>query len=113
MTTFSAPTADEFSPSLLDTPGAGTTTYTWNGVDKIDFLGTAITADDLTGTSLTDIALQSGGSFSFNFTNGAWSYTTPDDVVSAFNETMNYKLVDGEWQIRIYRYADGKRGVGQ
>ena len=49
-----------------------------------------------TDGDLVNVATTLGGSFSFNFTTGAWSYTPPADVAADTDETFHYVLVDGD-----------------
>ena len=72
------------------------TTYTWDGATKIDPGTPGNPGDDLTATTLTDIPTAQGGKLSFNFTSGAWTYTTPATVAAAVDETFTYTVVDND-----------------
>ena len=79
----------------IDTPGAGTKVYTWNGGSLIDPGTPGNAADDFAGNSLS-IATEKGGTFTFNFTSGVWTYTTAANVTTSYNEIVTYTLIDGD-----------------
>ncbi len=66
-------------------------TYTWDGVNTIDPSGSGA---NITGNSLSNIVTADGGKLSFNFSNGAWSYTAPTTVVGDKVESFQYTIVD-------------------
>ncbi|UUY06672.1 retention module-containing protein [Pseudomonas sp. J452] len=57
------------------------TTYTWDGIADGDHL-------------LTNVATDLGGTFSFNFTTGAWTYRAPSNVIGDQAESFEYVIVD-------------------
>ena len=75
----------------------GAITYTWNGATTITpSSGPAIPA----GTSINNILTPDGGTFTFNFASGAWTYTTPASVTAATpNEVFTYTLIDGDGDV--------------
>ncbi len=56
-------------------------TYVWNGAD---------------GTKILNVTTALGGSLTFNFKTGEWTYNAPAQVVSNTPETFTYTLVDGD-----------------
>jgi T1SS-143 domain-containing protein len=56
-------------------------TYTWDGIADGDHL-------------LTNVATDLGGTFSFNFATGAWTYRAPSNVVGDQAESFEYVIVD-------------------
>ncbi|GLK90569.1 hypothetical protein GCM10017655_36330 [Pseudomonas turukhanskensis] len=68
----------------------GGVTYVWDGVNTIDPSSGA----NFSGSQLNSITTPGGGSFSFNFATGAWSYSAPDSVNGDKVETFQYTIVD-------------------
>ena len=72
-------------------------TYTWNGLSGA---ASQITVSDggatITGQTSITTSTELGGIFTFNFTNGQWSYTPPADVPATTIEVFNYSIVDGD-----------------
>lgn len=75
----------------------GAITYTWDGANTITpSSGPAIPP----GSNLTNIPTPQGGTLTFNFTNGVWTYTTPTTVTNVTpDEVFTYKLVDGDGDV--------------
>ena len=68
-------------------------TYTWDGATTITASsGPAIAA----GTSITAVPTGAGGTLTFNFATGAWTYTPPVSVAATTVETFNYTIIDGD-----------------
>ncbi|KRA97542.1 hypothetical protein ASD83_10470 [Devosia sp. Root685] len=68
-------------------------TYVWNGAGAIDVVGSP---NDLTGSALTNIATANGGTFSINFSTGAWSYTAPASITDDVTDKFDYTLTDND-----------------
>ncbi len=69
-----------------------------NGV-TYSFDGSDITYDDggpqtISGSLLPDVPTQIGGTLTFDFATGAWSFTAPTEVASDITGTFNYVIVD-------------------
>src|SRR5262249_52939986 len=67
-------------------------TYTWNGASTIHPSSGA----DIAGAQLNNIASGNGGTLSFNFATGAWSYAAPLNVGQDIPESFQYVLRDGD-----------------
>ena len=68
----------------------GTTTYTWNGSGSISLS----TGGSIAGNQLNAIATPDGGKLSFDFSNGAWTYVAPKNVVADTSESFTYNIID-------------------
>ncbi len=71
----------------------GGVTYTWDGNATITKSGSE--TGEIRGFSMT-VASPLGGSFTFDFKTGAWSYAAPSELVINSSESFNYILVDGD-----------------
>ncbi|NBB48494.1 VWA domain-containing protein, partial [Rhizobium sp. CRIBSB] len=71
----------------------GGVTYTWDGNATITKSGSE--TGEISGFSMT-VASPLGGSFTFDFKTGAWSYAAPSELVINSSESFNYILVDGD-----------------
>lgn len=71
--------------------------YTWNGVTGA---GSQITVSGggatINGTTSFTATTEAGGSLTFNFNTGAWSYTPPRTVAADTTEVFSYTIVDGD-----------------
>lgn len=71
--------------------------YTWNGVTGA---GSQITVSGggatINGTTSFTATTEAGGSLTFNFTTGVWSYTPPRTVPADTTEVFSYTIVDGD-----------------
>lgn len=65
-------------------------TYTWDGSDAITYAGGTYSGSEIT------ISTQQGGTFTFNFATGDWTYQTATSVEGDFTESISYSLVDGD-----------------
>lgn len=79
-------------------PAAGADpVYTWNGVtgggSQITVSGGGATINGATSFTATT---EAGGTFTFNFATGEWSYTPPKTVAADTTELFNYTVVDGD-----------------
>lgn len=74
----------------------GTVTYAWNGFDPITASGVASWSQS--GTEIV-VATPKGGTLTFNFSTGAWSYVAPADILSNEQESFGYSLIDGDGSV--------------
>jgi Ca2+-binding RTX toxin-like protein len=91
-------TADKFGADggRILSISVGGTTYTWNGASKIDPGTPAVSGDDISGTSITNVITPNGGKLTFNFANGSWTYTAPSNIPVTTSDVFTYVLVDGD-----------------
>jgi T1SS-143 domain-containing protein len=91
-------TADKFGADggRILSISVGGTTYTWNGASKIDPGTPAVSGDDISGTSITNVITPNGGKLTFNFANGSWTYTAPSNISVTTSDVFTYVLVDGD-----------------
>ncbi len=71
----------------------GGVTFTWDGAETITKSGSE--TGTISGFAL-NIASPLGGSFTFDFKTGAWTYAAPAQLVVNSSETFTYVLVDGD-----------------
>lgn len=80
-------------------PLAGTdATYTWNGIAGAgsQIVVTGGGATTISGSTSFTAPTELGGSLTFNFATGTWSYTGPNSIAATTNEVFNYTVVDGD-----------------
>ncbi len=65
-------------------------TYTWDGANTID----PSTGANINGNQLNNIATGQGGTLSFNFSTGAWSYVAPANLSGDQVENFTYTIID-------------------
>ncbi len=65
-------------------------TYTWDGANTID----PSTGANINGNQLNSIATGQGGTLSFNFSTGAWSYVAPANLSDDQVENFTYTIID-------------------
>jgi len=81
----------------ITVPQAGPdVTYTWNGVTGAGSHITVTGGPAIDGTTSFTTTTELGGTFTFNFADGKWSYTPPGNVAATTNEVFNYSIVDGD-----------------
>ena len=83
----------------VDVPGEvpETIVYTWNGTSSIDPGTPGSSADDIAGNSLS-VVTEQGGTFVFNFANGVWSYTTPNNVTHELHRNDHLHADRRRWR---------------
>ena len=72
------------------------TTYTWNGTNTVTPTGDPVPPGTVIGSNNITVDTDIGGTFSFNFSTGAWSYSPPASVGDDEIETFTYSIVDGD-----------------
>ena len=73
------------------------TVYTWNGASLITTSGDPVPPGTVIGTNSFTVETDNGGTFTFNFSTGAWQYSAPQEIPAAMpDEVFAYTIIDGD-----------------